>query len=67
MHQKKPAGGSTWKEALMHAVTKRRTVYMGNSAGAIVVAGAHIDTAHWKGWDDPSVVPAPTVRERMQG
>lgn len=29
---------------------------MGKSAGAII-AGASIDTATWKGWDDPSVVP----------
>jgi hypothetical protein len=30
--------------------------YMGTSAGAIVV-GAHVQTACWKGWDDPRVVP----------
>jgi len=32
------------------------SVYCGKSAGAIV-AGANIETATWKGWDDPSVVP----------
>ena len=31
-------------------------VYCGKSAGAIV-AGSHVSTATWKGWDDPSVVP----------
>ena len=31
-------------------------VYCGKSAGAIV-AGTHVATATWKGWDDPSVVP----------
>jgi hypothetical protein len=31
-------------------------VYCGKSAGAIV-AGMRVDTATWKGWDDPSVVP----------
>ncbi|KAL7527102.1 hypothetical protein ACHAXR_001803 [Thalassiosira sp. AJA248-18] len=30
-------------------------VYCGKSAGAIV-AGSHVATATWKGWDDPSVV-----------
>jgi peptidase E len=36
------------------------SVYCGKSAGAIV-AGKSIETATWKGWDDPSVVPG---RER---
>mmetsp|Transcript_32210 Transcript_32210/g.65412 ORF Transcript_32210/g.65412 Transcript_32210/m.65412 type:complete len:417 (-) Transcript_32210:711-1961(-) len=31
-------------------------VYCGKSAGAIV-AGSMVDTATWKGWDDPTVVP----------
>jgi peptidase E len=31
-------------------------VYCGKSAGAIV-AGKYVETATWKGWDDPSVVP----------
>mmetsp|Transcript_13480 Transcript_13480/g.25724 ORF Transcript_13480/g.25724 Transcript_13480/m.25724 type:complete len:113 (-) Transcript_13480:203-541(-) len=30
-------------------------VYVGLSAGGIV-AGRHIGTAFWKGWDDPSIV-----------
>eukprot|EP00804_Cyclotella_cryptica_P026337 CCRYP_007660-RA/>CCRYP_007660-RA protein AED:0.22 eAED:0.22 QI:364/1/1/1/1/1/2/1660/321 len=32
------------------------SVYCGKSAGAIV-AGKSMETATWKGWDDPSVVP----------
>ena len=36
--------------------TTATTVYCGKSAGAIL-AGAKIETATWKGWDDPSVVP----------
>ena len=36
--------------------TAATTVYCGKSAGAIL-AGAKIETATWKGWDDPSVVP----------
>ena len=31
-------------------------MYIGKSAGAIV-AGTTVETATWKGWDDPSVVP----------
>jgi peptidase E len=31
-------------------------VYCGKSAGAIL-AGRNVDTATWKGWDDPTVVP----------
>jgi Peptidase family S51 len=39
------------------------TVYCGKSAGAIV-AGARIDTATWKQWDDPTVVPdRPTYQD----
>ncbi|EOD21443.1 hypothetical protein EMIHUDRAFT_444465 [Emiliania huxleyi CCMP1516] len=31
-------------------------LYVGQSAGSIV-AGESIETAFWKGWDDPDVVP----------
>ena len=34
-------------------------VYIGKSAGAII-AGKYIETATWKEWDDPSVVPGMT-------
>ena len=33
-----------------------RLRYAGVSAGAIL-AGRTCDTAYWKGWDDPTVVP----------
>ncbi|CAK0815890.1 unnamed protein product, partial [Prorocentrum cordatum] len=32
------------------------SAYVGVSAGAIL-AGSTCETAHWKGWDDPAVVP----------
>jgi len=32
------------------------SLYCGKSAGAIV-AGLYVETATWKGWDDPSIVP----------
>ena len=35
---------------------QRFAVYCGTSAGAIL-AGSSMETASWKGWDDPSVVP----------
>eukprot|EP00559_Dactyliosolen_fragilissimus_P003249 CAMPEP_0184872648 /NCGR_PEP_ID=MMETSP0580-20130426/41406_1 /TAXON_ID=1118495 /ORGANISM="Dactyliosolen fragilissimus" /LENGTH=365 /DNA_ID=CAMNT_0027375479 /DNA_START=241 /DNA_END=1341 /DNA_ORIENTATION=+ len=31
-------------------------VYVGKSAGAII-CGKNVETATWKGWDDPSIVP----------
>jgi peptidase E len=34
----------------------RPSLYIGKSAGAIV-AGKYVETACWKGWDDPSIVP----------
>ena len=46
-----------WKDLLVNAVTgDAAAVYCGTSAGAIL-AGASMETATWKGWDDPSVVP----------
>jgi len=43
-----------WKDDLVEGC--RNAVYCGNSAGAIVM-GAFLETACWKGWDDPSIVP----------
>lgn len=40
-------------------------VYCGKSAGAIV-AGKHVATATWKGWDDPSVVPGRESYDQWQ-
>ena len=38
-------------------------VYCGNSAGAIIL-GASMETACWKQWDDPSIVPSPIISSR---
>ena len=53
-------GGNTfWLRRCMEdwlgAFAASRAVYVGVSAGAIC-GGRHVDTALWKGWDDPSVV-----------
>jgi hypothetical protein len=45
-----------WKDFLLHTTALQKCVYVGTSAGAIL-AGAHVETATWKRWDDPSVVP----------
>jgi hypothetical protein len=46
-----------WEQDLLAVITgKEAAVYCGKSAGAIL-GGARMDTATWKGWDDPSVVP----------
>ncbi len=46
--------------------TTAATVYCGKSAGAIL-AGAKIETATWKGWDDPSVVPGRESYDAWRG
>jgi hypothetical protein len=51
-----------WGNLLKLAATRNGTVYCGSSAGAIVV-GNTLETACWKGWDDPRVV---TGREDPQ-
>jgi Peptidase family S51 len=43
-----------WKDDLLHAIPY--SFYIGSSAGAIL-AGASMETATWKGWDEPHVVP----------
>ena len=47
-----------WTDDLLAACTGNGAyaVYVGKSAGAIV-AGSRVDTATWKGWDNPAVVP----------
>ncbi|CAJ1948401.1 unnamed protein product [Cylindrotheca closterium] len=52
-----------WRDALVDAVTvgddnnnQAPAVYCGTSAGAIL-AGSLMETATWKGWDDPTVDP----------
>ena len=47
-----------WVDDIMRACTGNdaSAVYVGKSAGAII-AGSRVDTATWKGWDNPAVVP----------
>lgn len=47
-----------WADVIMRACTGNDAyaVYVGKSAGAIIV-GSRVDTATWKGWDNPAVVP----------
>jgi Peptidase E len=45
---------------------RRPALYIGKSAGAIV-AGKYVETATWKGWDDPSVVPGKETYEAWKG
>ena len=52
-----------------HIATASNFVYVGASAGAIV-AGNSIETAYWKGWDDPTACGALTEEwtpERKEG
>lgn len=44
-----------WPALRQHFTTMENCIYIGASAGAIV-AGNSIETAYWKGWDDPNVV-----------
>lgn len=45
---------------------RRPALYMGKSAGAII-AGKYVETATWKGWDDPSVVPGKESYDSWRG
>ena len=45
-----------WMDSLKHIITTPNTVYIGTSAGAIL-AGATVNPATWKQWDDPTIVP----------
>ena len=47
-------------------ICRRPALYIGKSAGAIV-AGKYVETATWKGWDDPSVVPGKETYENWAG
>merc|ERR1712071_531115 len=52
-----------WGPLLLDACTgEDAAVYCGKSAGAII-AGKMMETATWKGWDDPSVIEG---RERYE-
>jgi len=45
---------------------RRPALYIGKSAGAIV-AGKYVETATWKGWDDPSCVPGKESYDDWKG
>mmetsp|Transcript_12485 Transcript_12485/g.23429 ORF Transcript_12485/g.23429 Transcript_12485/m.23429 type:complete len:445 (+) Transcript_12485:357-1691(+) len=45
---------------------RRPALYIGKSAGAIV-AGKYVETATWKGWDDPSVIPGKETYDKWKG
>eukprot|EP00438_Fugacium_kawagutii_P024251 Skav223112 [mRNA] locus=scaffold419:758745:763469:+ [translate_table: standard] len=61
-HAKKAGLGAALREV------RRATpfAYVGVSAGAIL-AGRTCDTAYWKGWDDPTVVPEEEREESLDG
>ena len=51
-----------WRELLREYTSRPGTIYCGKSTGAII-AGTVADTAYWKGWDDPLVVPGWTDKK----
>lgn len=53
-------------EALRELRSLSPFAYVGISAGAIL-AGKTCDTAYWKGWDDPTVVPGDAAQETLEG
>jgi len=55
-----------WGHLLTNVLTNPATVYCGSSAGAILV-GQRIETACWKGWDDPRVVPGRENHQSWEG
>lgn len=60
-------GGEDWMQLVHDACctgssSNRPALYIGKSAGAIL-AGKYVETATWKGWDDPSVVPGKETYE----
>lgn len=56
-----------WGQHIQSACTgpDAKSVYIGKSAGAII-AGTTVETATWKGWDDPSIVPSKETYEDWQ-
>ena len=55
-----------WNKLIKEATTSQGAVYCGSSAGAILV-GQYVETACWKGWDDPRIVPGREKREDWNG
>jgi peptidase E len=54
------------KNDFVSLLQSEATFYCGVSAGAIL-AGASMEVACWKGWDDPSVVPDQSTYEAWTG
>lgn len=48
-----------WSDLIVDTLVNNPTpaIYIGKSAGAII-AGKKMETATWKGWDNPSIVPS---------
>jgi hypothetical protein len=59
----RPRNNTPSKNTYYH---RRPALYIGKSAGAIV-AGKYVETATWKGWDDPSVVPGKESYDKWKG
>lgn len=57
-----------WAGDIMRACTGNDAyaVYVGKSAGAII-AGSRVDTALWKGWDNPACVPDKATYDDWNG
>ena len=57
-----------WVDDIVRACTGNdaSAVYVGKSAGAII-AGSRVDTATWKGWDNPAVVPGKETYDDWYG
>jgi hypothetical protein len=56
-----------WAQDLIDACSgPTQAVYCGQSAGSILF-GQSIETACWKGWDDPSIVPDMETYESWKG
>jgi peptidase E len=55
-----------WKNDLLQLLRGSTTLYCGASAGAII-AGASMETACWKGWDNPSVVAGRETYDDWKG
>ncbi len=65
-------GSEDWSRLICEACCctdsdeRRPALYVGKSAGAIV-AGKYVETATWKGWDDPSIVPGLETYDDWKG
>lgn len=56
----------SWKEDIRALFNNGNTFFCGSSAGAIL-AGASMETACWKEWDDPSIIPDRNTYDAWKG